>query len=61
MKIYDIRKILVIKLIDKNDMVQMKIDNWYNWNDQTEMIWYEFVDARRKLDKIKTTLYAIRK
>ena len=27
-------------------MVQLKLDNWCNWNDKTEMIWYELVDAK---------------
>ena len=34
-------------------MVQLKIDDWYNWNNGTEMIGYEFVNARRKLKKKK--------
>ena len=34
-------------------MVQLKIHDWYNWNNGTKMIWYQFVNARRKLDKIK--------
>ena len=34
-------------------MVQLEMDDWYIWNNGTEMIWYEVVNARRKLDKIK--------
>ena len=31
----------------------IEIDKWRNWDDKTEMIWYEFVEAKRKSDKIK--------
>ena len=33
--------------------MQLKIDDWYNGNNGMEIIEYEFVNAKRKLDKMK--------
>ena len=33
--------------------MQLKIGDWNNWNKTTQMVEYEFVNARRQLDKMK--------
>ena len=52
---------MIVKSINRNNMMQLEIGDWYNWNNETEIVWYEFVDARRKLDKIKITLHIIKR